>query len=115
MSSNYNCLVDLRTISVPSSTKRMPRSELSTLHRVLVNGQERYSFVIDNQVLSRINKEACWTISNITAGNKGEIQVVLDAHNGLTSTMKPGANWVDMHLLEWMYVFYGVRKIWEEG
>ena len=20
-----------------------------------------------------------------------------------------------MHLLEWMYVFYGVRKIWEEG
>ncbi|KAK7855371.1 importin subunit alpha-5 [Quercus suber] len=87
----------------------------STLHRVLVNGQERYSFVIDNQVLSRINKEACWTISNITAGNKGEIQVVLDAHNGLTSTMKPGANWVDMHLLEWMYVFYGVRKIWEEG
>ncbi|KAK9990884.1 hypothetical protein SO802_025869, partial [Lithocarpus litseifolius] len=33
-------------------------------------------------------------------------RVVLDAHNGVISTMKPGANWVDMHLLEWMYVFY---------
>ncbi|KAK9997463.1 hypothetical protein SO802_022149 [Lithocarpus litseifolius] len=32
-------------------------------------------FVINNQVLSCINKEACWTISNITAGNKGEIQM----------------------------------------
>uniref|UniRef100_A0A7N2M9N5 Uncharacterized protein n=1 Tax=Quercus lobata TaxID=97700 RepID=A0A7N2M9N5_QUELO len=42
-------------------------------------------------------------------------EVVLDAHNGVISIMKPGANWVDMHLLEWMYVFYGVRKIWEEG
>ena len=29
--------------------------------------------------------------------------------------MKPRENWVDMHLLEWMYVLYGVRKIWEEG
>ena len=42
-------------------------------------------------------------------------QVVLDAHNGVISTMKLGANWVDMHLLEWMYMFYGGRKIWEEG
>ena len=42
-------------------------------------------------------------------------QVVLDALNGVISTMKPRENWVDMHLLEWMYVFYGVRKIWEEG
>ena len=32
-------------------------------------------------------------------------QVVLDAHNGVISTMKLGANWVDMHLLEWMYMF----------
>ena len=41
-------------------------------------------------------------------------QVVLDAHNGVISTMKPGENWVDIHLLVWMYVFYGGRKIWEE-
>ena len=46
-----------------------------------------FQFVIDNQVLSclyqlltqnhkkSIKKEACWTISNITAGNKGQIQV----------------------------------------
>nr|POF25426.1 calcium-transporting atpase 9, plasma membrane-type [Quercus suber] len=42
-------------------------------------------------------------------------EVVLDAHNGVISTMKLGANWVDMHLLEWMYVLNGVRKIWKEG
>lgn len=46
-----------------------------------------FQFVIDNQVLpclyqlltqnhkKSIKKEACWTISNITAGNKGQIQV----------------------------------------
>ena len=27
--------------------------------------------------------------------------------------MKLGANWVVMHLLKWMYVLYGVRKILE--
>nr|XP_023883309.1 uncharacterized protein LOC111995625 isoform X2 [Quercus suber] len=39
-------------------------------------------------------------------------EVVLDSHNDVISTMKPGANWVDMHLLEWMYwmyMFYGRR------
>jgi importin subunit alpha-6/7 len=27
-----------------------------------------------------IRKEACWTISNITAGNKSQIQAVIDAN-----------------------------------
>ena len=27
---------------------------------------------------SIINKEACWTISNITAGNSNQIQLVID-------------------------------------
>jgi importin subunit alpha-1 len=27
-----------------------------------------------------IKKEACWTISNITAGNKDQIQAVIDAN-----------------------------------
>lgn len=46
-----------------------------------------FQFVIDNQVLPNlyqlltqnhkksIKKEACWTISNITAGNRAQIQV----------------------------------------
>lgn len=46
-----------------------------------------FQFAIDNQVLpclfqlltqnhkKSIKKEACWTISNITAGNKAQIQV----------------------------------------
>ncbi|KAL0009389.1 hypothetical protein SO802_010891 [Lithocarpus litseifolius] len=38
-------------------------------------------------------------------------EVVLDAHNGVISTMKLGANWVDMHLLELMYVFYGFQPL----
>lgn len=48
-----------------------------------------FQFVIDNQVLpclyqlltqnhkKSIKKEACWTISNITAGNRAQIQVYL--------------------------------------
>lgn len=51
-----------------------------------------FQFVIDNQVLpclyqlltqnhkKSIKKEACWTISNITAGNKGQIQVQNSLH-----------------------------------
>ncbi|KAF8401286.1 hypothetical protein HHK36_012219 [Tetracentron sinense] len=51
-----------------------------------------FQFVIDNQVLpclsqlltqnhkKSIKKEACWTISNITAGNKGQIQAVIEAN-----------------------------------
>lgn len=46
-----------------------------------------YQFMIDNQALpylrqlltqnheNSIKKEACWTISNITAGNSSQIQV----------------------------------------
>ncbi|KAJ4825104.1 Importin subunit alpha-4 [Turnera subulata] len=49
-------------------------------------------YVIDNQVLpclhqlltqnhkKSIKKEACWTISNITAGNRTQIQAVIDAN-----------------------------------
>ncbi|KAF3948480.1 hypothetical protein CMV_025530 [Castanea mollissima] len=47
----------------------------------------RVQFVIDNQVLSCINKEACWTISNITAGNKGEMQSS-GARRGLRRTSR---------------------------
>jgi importin subunit alpha-1 len=51
-----------------------------------------YQFVINNQALpcllalltrnhkKSIKKEACWTISNITAGNKDQIQAVIDAN-----------------------------------
>nr|POF00878.1 hypothetical protein CFP56_47688 [Quercus suber] len=42
-------------------------------------------------------------------------QVVLDAPNGIISTMKLGANWVDMHLLKWMYVLYEKGKYWRDG
>ncbi|KAG0537642.1 hypothetical protein BDA96_03G166200 [Sorghum bicolor] len=38
-----------------------------------------FNLLITNQN-KRVKKEACWTISNITAGNKKQIQVVIDAN-----------------------------------
>lgn len=36
--------------------------------------------LLTNNYKKSIKKEACWTISNITAGNKGQIQVQNSLH-----------------------------------
>ncbi|VVA26270.1 PREDICTED: importin [Prunus dulcis] len=73
----------------PSPTVLIPA--LRTVGNIVTGDDSQTQFVIDNQVLPRlhqlltqnhkksIKKEACWTISNITAGNKIQIQAVIEA------------------------------------
>ncbi|KAK9136656.1 hypothetical protein Sjap_007250 [Stephania japonica] len=65
---------------------------LRTVGNIVTGDDLQTQFVIDNRVLpclhqlltqdnkKSIKKEACWAISNITAGNKGQIQAVIDAN-----------------------------------
>ncbi|KAK9292424.1 hypothetical protein L1049_020394 [Liquidambar formosana] len=74
----------------PSPTVLIPA--LRTVGNIVTGDDTQTQFVIDNQVLpclyqlltqnhkKSIKKEACWTISNITAGNKGQIQAVIEAN-----------------------------------
>ena len=38
------------------------------------------SLLSGNSIKESVRKEACWTISNITAGNRQQIQAVIDAN-----------------------------------
>ncbi|XP_062081239.1 importin subunit alpha-4-like [Humulus lupulus] len=70
----------------PSPTVLVPA--LRTVDNIVTGDDSQTQFVIDNQVLpclfqlltqnhkKSIKKEACWTILNITAGNKAQIQVL---------------------------------------
>ncbi|KAM7481817.1 hypothetical protein LguiB_006400 [Lonicera macranthoides] len=74
----------------PSPTVLIPA--LRTVGNIVTGDDAQTQFVIDNQVLpclfqlltqnhkKSIKKEACWTISNITAGNRGQIQAVIEAN-----------------------------------
>jgi importin subunit alpha-1 len=74
----------------PSPTVLVPA--LRTVGNIVTGDDSQTQFVIDNQVLpclfqlltqnhkKSIKKEACWTISNITAGNKAQIQAVIEAN-----------------------------------
>lgn len=74
----------------PSPTVLIPA--LRTVGNIVTGDDGQTQFVIDNQVLpclyqlltqnhkKSIKKEACWTISNITAGNKAQIQAVVEAN-----------------------------------
>ncbi|GMI88870.1 importin alpha isoform 4 [Hibiscus trionum] len=74
----------------PSATVLIPA--LRTVGNIVTGDDNQTQFVIDNKVLPQlyqllvqnhkksIKKEACWTISNITAGNKGQIQAVIEAN-----------------------------------
>uniref|UniRef100_A0A5B6Z4Y8 Importin subunit alpha n=1 Tax=Davidia involucrata TaxID=16924 RepID=A0A5B6Z4Y8_DAVIN len=73
----------------PSPTVLIPA--LRTVGNIVTGDDAQTQFMIDNQVLpclfqlltqnhkKSIKKEACWTISNITAGNRGQIQAVIEA------------------------------------
>ncbi|KAJ6974146.1 importin alpha-1 subunit family protein [Populus alba x Populus x berolinensis] len=74
----------------PSPTVLIPA--LRTVGNIVTGDDGQTQFVIDNQVLpclhqlllqnhkKSIKKEACWTISNITAGNRTQIQAVIEAN-----------------------------------
>ncbi|KAI3968641.1 hypothetical protein MKX01_028791 [Papaver californicum] len=74
----------------PSPTVYTP--SLRTIGNIVTGDDEQTQVVIDNQVLScfrqlltqnyskNIKKETCWAISNITAGNVGQIQAVIKAN-----------------------------------
>ncbi|CAN4110939.1 unnamed protein product [Withania somnifera] len=74
----------------PSPTVLIPA--LRTTGNIVTGDDAQTQYVIDNQVLpclyqlltqnhkKSIKKEACWTISNITAGNKAQIQAVIEAN-----------------------------------
>ncbi|XP_038716461.1 importin subunit alpha-4-like isoform X2 [Tripterygium wilfordii] len=80
-------LVELLTH--PSPTVLIPA--LRTVGNIVTGDDAQTQFIIDNKALpclhqlltqnhkKSIKKEACWTISNITAGNKGQIQAVIEA------------------------------------
>ena len=58
---------------------------LKELYPVLkMNNKTYFFFPVKLQLLGAtkesIRKEACWTISNITAGNRQQIQAVIDAN-----------------------------------
>ncbi|KAA3468742.1 importin subunit alpha-4 [Gossypium australe] len=67
-------------------------SLVMTIRLSFNNSRYIFQFVIDNKVLPHlyqllvqnhkksIKKEACWTISNITAGNRAQIQAVIEAN-----------------------------------
>ncbi|KAK9920008.1 hypothetical protein M0R45_028575 [Rubus argutus] len=73
----------------PSPTVLIPA--LRTVGNIVTGDDSQTQFVIENGVLPCLNqllnqnhkksikKEACWTISNITAGNKAQIRAVIDA------------------------------------
>ncbi|KAL2925503.1 Importin subunit alpha-4 [Bienertia sinuspersici] len=73
----------------PSPTVLIPA--LRTVGNIVTGDDTQTQFVLDNNVLpcllqlltqnhkKSIKKEACWTISNITAGNKAQIQAVIEA------------------------------------
>ncbi|KAJ8749415.1 hypothetical protein K2173_025459 [Erythroxylum novogranatense] len=73
----------------PSPTVLIPA--LRTVGNVVTGDDMQTQFIINNQALPRllnllannykksIKKEACWTISNITAGNVHQIQAVIEA------------------------------------
>ncbi|XP_021734485.1 importin subunit alpha-4-like [Chenopodium quinoa] len=73
----------------PSPTVLIPA--LRTVGNIVTGDDNQTQFVLDSQVLpclhqlltqnhkKSIKKEACWTISNITAGNKAQIQAVIEA------------------------------------
>ncbi|KDP23371.1 hypothetical protein JCGZ_23204 [Jatropha curcas] len=74
----------------PSPTVLIPA--LRTVGNIVTGDDVQTQFVIDNQALpclyqllmqnhkKSIKKEACWTISNITAGNRTQIQAVIEAN-----------------------------------
>ncbi|KAK1316862.1 Importin subunit alpha-1 [Acorus calamus] len=74
----------------PSPTVLIPA--LRTVGNIVTGDDVQTQFMIDNGVLPRlyelltknykksIKKEACWTVSNITAGNRDQIQAVMDAN-----------------------------------
>jgi len=74
----------------PSPTVLIPA--LRTVGNIVTGDDAQTQFVIDNHVLpclyqllsnnhkKSIKKEACWTISNITAGNRNQIQAVIEAN-----------------------------------
>ncbi|XP_070048368.1 importin subunit alpha-4-like isoform X2 [Nicotiana tomentosiformis] len=74
----------------PSPTVLIPA--LRTAGNIVTGDDAQTQYVIDNQVLPCLNqllsekhkksikKEACWTISNITAGNRAQIQAVIEAN-----------------------------------
>ncbi|KAK5813586.1 importin subunit alpha-4 [Gossypium arboreum] len=74
----------------PSPTVLIPA--LRTVGNIVTGDDNQTQFVIDNKVLPHlyqllaqnhkksIKKEACWTISNITAGNRAQIQAVIEAN-----------------------------------
>ncbi|KAI3849425.1 hypothetical protein MKX03_030821 [Papaver bracteatum] len=80
-------LVDL--LLHPCPTVYTP--SLRTIGNIVTGDDEQTQVVIDNQVLScfhqlltqnygkNIKRETCWAISNITAGNVGQIQAVIEA------------------------------------
>ena len=39
-----------------------------------------------------------FSLFSVSVSNYHVLQAVLEAHNAVISTMKPGVNWVDMHL-----------------
>ncbi|RZC56136.1 hypothetical protein C5167_014998 [Papaver somniferum] len=80
-------LVDL--LLHPSPAVYTP--SLRTIGNIVTGDDEQTQVVIDNQVLycfhqlltqnysKNIKRETCWAISNITAGNVGQIQAVIEA------------------------------------
>ncbi|XP_068663083.1 importin subunit alpha-4-like [Aristolochia californica] len=80
-------LLDL--LGLPSSTALIPA--LRTVGNIVMGEDEQTQYMIDKRVLpclcgllsqphkKCVKKEACWIISNITAGNSGHIQAVIDA------------------------------------
>ncbi|KAJ6823912.1 importin subunit alpha-2-like [Iris pallida] len=74
----------------PSHTVLIPA--LRTVGNIVTGDDAQTQFIIENGVLPRllqlltqnykksIKKEACWTLSNITAGNRTQIQAVIDAN-----------------------------------
>ncbi|KAK8495893.1 hypothetical protein V6N11_046894 [Hibiscus sabdariffa] len=74
----------------PAPTVLIPA--LRTVGNIVTGDDSQTQFMIDNKVLPHlyqlliqnhkksIKKEACWTISNITAGNRAQIQAVIEAN-----------------------------------
>jgi hypothetical protein len=86
---NVNVSIDLVVLRVPSShpSPSVLIPALRTVGNIVTGDDVQTQFVINNQALpcllvllthnhkKSIKKEACWTVSNITAGNKDQIQV----------------------------------------
>ncbi|KAJ8752420.1 hypothetical protein K2173_004056 [Erythroxylum novogranatense] len=74
----------------PSPTVLIPA--LRTLGNIVTGDDAQTQFVIENRALpclyqlltqnhkKSIKKEACWTVSNITAGNRAQIEAVIEAN-----------------------------------